>query len=204
MHTTSTQTNFDDAKNDNLHANSFDEGNIELSPSVHERLAPEVIKEARALILKQAQIQGQPINMLDALATITQWKIPRLVQALEHTVGLRWLSDAALNALSARLDLLPLARAIQFNCLIGHNERRQLVGVLSDPFDADAQIWLESQTQQPIEIGFSSALSIRAYLARLSESTHAVDEVIQDNRAAATMANLAKFPDSTTKANQTI
>ena len=145
----------------------------------HMTIDAAVLKQARALA---AQSQRSVIDELHALTGAE----PRLlVHAIAAPFGLAVLETAAMLDLLPAFDLLPLEKAMEKQCVMLRAEDQQLIGVIADPFDADLQTWLESQTRlnpaQPFLLSLALKSDIQAYLSKQEESVLAVDNLVAAN-----------------------
>ncbi|MDQ7990971.1 MAG: GspE/PulE family protein [Candidatus Dactylopiibacterium sp.] len=75
-------------------------------------------------------------------------------------------------------DLLPLARAQARGCTLQREAGGGLFAVLSDPFDADLQIWLEYLAGEAPRWCLALPADIQAYLSRHEASIRAVDSLV--------------------------
>jgi general secretion pathway protein E len=148
--------------------------------------APTVI-DLDAELIQQAHQKAahSQRSILLELETITQWEARQVVKVVASALGWRVLETADMLALSPAFALLPLSSALQRGCVLLQNDSLQLIGVITDPFDTDLQIWLEAQTQEraPLEICLALPADIHAYLAKLEETASAVDTLLQDSNA---------------------
>jgi general secretion pathway protein E len=142
---------------------------------VAEKLDTAVIQQARQQALQTRR------SMLNELEQLTQWDTRRVAQAVATTFGLKIIETAEMLSLNAALDILPLSRAMQHDSAILRGNDGNLIGIIANPFDADLQIWLESQSTNPLEIRFALQTDIRAYLNKLEETASAVDSLVHNN-----------------------
>jgi general secretion pathway protein E len=103
-----------------------------------------------------------------------------VVAALAKVLGMRSVETSHLMACGPELHRLPLSRAMARHAALVRDDQGALVGVLSDPFDTDALIWLESRAGGPVPIWLATAADIHAYLARLEATTRATDGLHQE------------------------
>ncbi|TWB41020.1 GspE/PulE family protein [Nitrospirillum pindoramense] len=120
---------------------------------------------------------------------------------LGRLLSLPVLGTADMLAMGDALDLLPLSRAMQRHTALLRPPAEAggppLLGVVSDPFDADLLTWLETLTAGQGGLGVALALrsDVQAYLSKLEETARAMDNVVQaddtnrrDGRTAATLS----------------
>ena len=68
-----------------------------------------------------------------------------LVQQLALMFGMTAIDLTGLLGMTPAFDLLPLALAQQWHCMLLRDADGILSGVLADPFDPDLQLWLNNQ-----------------------------------------------------------
>jgi general secretion pathway protein E len=93
---------------------------------------------------------------------------------------LKWpvMETVDMNEAAPAFDRLPLAKALQRGTVLLRTSAGELWGVLSDPFDADLQIWVDAHANAPLQFRLAVAEDIRAYLDRQEENTRAVDGML--------------------------
>ncbi len=137
----------------------------------------ETMRLARASALKS----GRPI--MAELEAMTQM-VPRdVLRAVAAKFFCRVIETAEMLDLKPAFNLLPLARAQQRGCVIlrdVHEGIERALAVISDPFDADLQVWLESVANTKLEYRLALISDIQAYLSRQEESIRAIDSMISD------------------------
>ena len=89
-----------------------------------------------------------------------------LVLQLAKLFGMGAVTATGLQALVPAFDLLRLPLARRWGCLLMREADGTLVGVLSDPFDPDLQLWLNSQAHGAVLMRLASSSDLQAYLAR--------------------------------------
>lgn len=89
-----------------------------------------------------------------------------LVLQLAKLFGMNALTQDGLQALTPAFDLLGLALARRWGCLLMREADGTLVGVLSDPFDPDLQLWLNSQAHGAVLMRLASSGDLQDFLAR--------------------------------------
>ncbi|MDY6948516.1 MAG: GspE/PulE family protein, partial [Pseudomonadota bacterium] len=74
---------------------------------------------------------------------------------------------------------MPLARAQQKRCVLLRvaDSQHTLLGVISDPFDADLMTFIESSVRDPVTFALATAADIHAYLNRHEASSRALDTI---------------------------
>ena len=103
-----------------------------------------------------------------------------LVLQLAKLFGMGAVTVDGLHAMTPAFDMLGLALARRWGCLLMRQADGTLVGVLSDPFDPDLQLWLNSQAHGAVLMRLASSSDLRSFLARHDGSVAAgtrTDEV---------------------------
>lgn len=98
-----------------------------------------------------------------------------LVLHLAKLFGMGAVTMAGLRAMVPAFDLLRLPLARRWGCLLMREADGTLVGVLSDPFDPDLQLWLNSQAHGAVLMRLASSTDLQAYLSR--QDGHAGDNM---------------------------
>ena len=106
-----------------------------------------------------------------------------LLAALAARFGWAVMETADMLACSPAFDRVPLAQALARHAVLLQDGAGRLVGVVSDPFDADLQTWLQAQaagagSDAPLELRLALQSDIGAYLSKQEESARAVDSLI--------------------------
>ncbi|MBC7513689.1 MAG: hypothetical protein H7234_04550 [Herminiimonas sp.] len=89
-----------------------------------------------------------------------------LVLQLAKLFGMNAVTMDDLQALVPAFDLLGLALARRWGCLLMREPDGTLVGVLSDPFDPDLQLWLNSQAHGAVLMRLAASNDLQMFLAR--------------------------------------
>jgi general secretion pathway protein E len=136
----------------------------------------ETMRLARSSALKS----GRPVMAeLEAMTQLDQRDVLRAVAEKFHCSVIE---TAEMLDMKPAFEILPLARAQQRGCVVlrGAVKRARPIAVISDPFDADLQVWLESVASTGLEYRLALLSDIQAYLARQEESIRAIDSMISD------------------------
>jgi general secretion pathway protein E len=88
-----------------------------------------------------------------------------LVAQLAALFGMSALDHAGMTALSPAFDLLPIALARRWHCLLLREADGTLLGVLADPFDPDLQLWLNSQAHGTVLMRLTSSIDLKKFLS---------------------------------------
>jgi general secretion pathway protein E len=133
----------------------------------------------------------------------------QLVRELAELFGWESIDTPQMQAFHPRFDLLPLASAMQRQCVLlsgPPGDAADAVGaslqaVLADPFDADLLPWIAARAgAQAATLQYRLALpaDIHAYLAQQEALTKAVDSVVEDAVGAQSDAPRAEVLSFTT------
>ena len=114
-------------------------------------------------------------SMINELADLTQQPPRELLQELAYSFSLEVLETADMLACTPAFDLLPLARALKRHCVLLHDAKGLLCGVIADPFDVDLQAWMESCSASRVHFKLALQEDIQACLSKLEESARATD-----------------------------
>ncbi len=101
-----------------------------------------------------------------------------LVLQLAKLFGMGAVTMAGLHALVPAFDLLRLPLARRWGCLLMREADGTLVGVLSDPFDPDLQLWLNSQAHGAVLMRLASSSDLQSYLTR--HDGHVIESIPSD------------------------
>ncbi|WP_408057960.1 GspE/PulE family protein [Undibacterium flavidum] len=146
-----------------------------MTPPINEESTIEVSNELLQRARQNALLND--CNLVTELELITNLCPRELVKKLAKPFGLNVLETAEMLSHSAVFELLPLSKAMQKHCVLLRNQEDQLIGVISDPFNADLQIWLETQAKSPIQYCLALQADIQAYLSKQEESVRATDSL---------------------------
>lgn len=141
------------------------------------RIEQEVLRRARASAVSSGR------SVMAELEAVTRLEARDVLRAVAAHFGCRVMETAEMLDCVAVFDLLPLARAQQRGCVLLQpkaEDRKRLLAVIADPFDADLQVWLESVAERALEFRLALASDIQAYLSKQEESIRAVDSLLSD------------------------
>jgi general secretion pathway protein E len=99
------------------------------------------------------------------------------VQALGALLRLDVVETADMLTWRAAVDLLPLPKALQSDCMLFRSGDGALVAVVPDPFELDLQDWLGALGGGEVEPCIALRADIQAYLTRLEQSARAMDSL---------------------------
>ena len=145
------------------------------------RLTPADVHAARAL----ANATGR--GVYEELEAASGLSGRDYVQALAALFGQSAVETAQMFDWTPAFDRLPLARALQRDCVLFRGEDQRLFAVVPDPFDAGLQDWIAAQAGGHPDILLALRADIHAYLARQEISVRATDGLMGEagHRAAA-------------------
>jgi general secretion pathway protein E len=145
--------------------------------------APELrLPQIDAALLQRAHLQSRQSHrsLLTELQELTAAEARDLVPAVAAQFGLKVLETAQMLALAPAFDLVPLSKAMRQYCVLLRTAASELIGVISDPFDADLQTWLETRAAAPVLYCLALQADIQAYLSKQEESVRAVDTLVSN------------------------
>ena len=82
-----------------------------------------------------------------------------------------------LRGCSPAFDLVPYAEAVRRGCVAARAAGGELFAVLSDPYDAAAQDWLEERIREPLAYRLAHPTELKAYLAQHEAGLRAMDDL---------------------------
>lgn len=134
-------------------------------------ITPELLKEARGYANRHH------VSMWLALIELTQFDPRNLLTALSQYCDLPVIENREMQEHAPAFDLLPLNRAMQKQSLILRDRHHTLFAVISDPFDSDAQTWLNSVSKSAVQFRLALNTDIQAFLSRQEELTRTTDHL---------------------------
>jgi general secretion pathway protein E len=90
-----------------------------------------------------------------------------------------------LNQLYPAFDVLHFAEAMERDCLALRNDDRDIVVIISDPFDVALQTWIEQHVSADFSWALAHRSDISAYLIHHEKSLHAMDSMQEIGEKAA-------------------
>ncbi|MBC3915998.1 type II/IV secretion system protein [Undibacterium sp. CY18W] len=118
------------------------------------------------------------VSLWDALIQISHLEPRHLLVAVATLFDMRIAETADMLACEPAFDLLPLNRAMQKQCVILRDANKKLLGIISDAFDPDAQVFLNSAAKSEIQFCLALNSDIQAYLSRQEESAKTTDGLV--------------------------
>ena len=82
-----------------------------------------------------------------------------------------------LSQLVPAFQMLTFSEAVERNCIVFGSGSEDFIVILSDPFDADLQTWLEQRIPTAFACGLAHRSDISAFLSNHEESLHAMDSI---------------------------
>ncbi len=133
----------------------------------------ETLRRARAAALASRR------SVMAELEALTGLEPRRLVRAMAVPFGMSVMETIDMAACAPAFDKLPLSRALQRHCVLLREAGGGVAGVISDPFDGDLQVWLDTLAGAPLEYRLALQGDIQAYLSKQEESARATDSLVQ-------------------------
>jgi general secretion pathway protein E len=129
---------------------------------------------------------AQGLTPAGALAALLGCDERQALQRLAASFGIAFREAPDLAACEPAFELLPLSRAQQKRAMLlrlpgapGETPARaRLLAVVSDPFDSDLWVQLESLARSPLSFALASDADIHALLNRHESGARAVDELL--------------------------
>ncbi|MCH8621742.1 GspE/PulE family protein [Undibacterium sp. TS12] len=117
------------------------------------------------------------VSMWTAMLQLTQTDARSLLAVLAQFCTMPVIETAEMQLLVPAFDLLPLNKAMQKQSLILRDKHGLLLAVLSDPFDSDVQVWLNSIAKSALQFRLSLNTDIQAFLSLQEESARTTDNL---------------------------
>lgn len=143
--------------------------------SPHERsalteLSGEVLQAARSASVRS----GRPL--IEELAEATGTTARDALVALAERFQMETTGMASMQTWSLADDFLPLGVAMRRSCLLFRDAGR-VIGVISNPFDTDAQQWLVALAPSAIAFRLTTPGDIQAYISQAEGRTRAIENI---------------------------
>jgi len=134
-------------------------------------------------IIQKAQIVSKTSKrpIMNEIETLAQMDARQVVEAVSKLLGWLVIETFEMHKLSPAYDLLPLSKSMQRNCLLMRDGDQVMVGIVSDPFDVDLSLWLETQAKGPISYRLALPSDISAYISKSEASAKAMDHIEKDS-----------------------
>jgi general secretion pathway protein E len=130
-----------------------------------------MVREAKTMAAQSKQ------SVSEVLENQTGLEPQEFVAALGHLLHYPVYTMEGLNSLEPAFEDLSFSRSSEWNCIALRNDDDELIVIMSDPFNLEAQTWLE----QHIPLNFSWALAhhsdVSAYLSFHEKSLNAMDSM---------------------------
>lgn len=118
------------------------------------------------------------VSMWTAMLQLTQTDARSLLAVLAQFCNMPVIETAEMQLHVPAFDLLPLNKAMQKQSLILRDTHGLLFAVLSDPFDSDVQVWLNSIAKSALQFRLSLNTDIQAFLSLQEESARTTDNLM--------------------------
>jgi len=134
-----------------------------------------MLRQARASALVSQR------SLIAELEVITGMDPRQLVRALAVPFGMQVAETIDMLECVPAFDKLPLSRALQRHCVLLREADGRVAGIISDPFDADLQVWLDTLAGAPLDYRLALQADIQAYLSKQEETARATDTLVQND-----------------------
>ena len=116
-------------------------------------------------------------SVVEILEDQSSLKGSDFVNALGNLFHYQIFTMEDLAQLVPAFHILTFPEAVERNCIVFGNEEEELFVILSDPFNADLQTWLEQRITSAFTIAIAHRSDVSAYLATHEESMLAMDSI---------------------------
>ncbi|MFA9439541.1 GspE/PulE family protein [Uliginosibacterium sp. sgz301328] len=140
---------------------------------------PAAMLDIAILARGRAAAQASGRSAMSELETLTGLPSRDLLRAVATRLRYAVIETADMLDCVPAFDVLPLARAQQRHCVL-LRQGEAMIAAISDPFDADLQVWLESIAHRSLEYRLALEGDILAYLSKQEESMRAMDSLLAD------------------------
>lgn len=133
-----------------------------------------ILTRARSL----AQSSGQ--SLFSSLQELTGQEQRTLIKVVASLFDLVPIETEEMMSLPPAFDLVSLSKSMQRQCAllrVRENTQQNVIGIITDPFDTDLMIWLETQATSYISYRLALPSDLAAYLTKQEESVRAVDHM---------------------------
>lgn len=133
-----------------------------------------ILTRARSL----AQSSGQ--SLFSSLQELTGQEQRALIKVVAPLFDLVPIETEEMMSLPPAFDLVSLSKSMQRQCALlrlRENTELNVIGIITDPFDTDLMIWLETQATSYISYRLALPSDLTAYLTKQEESVRAVDHM---------------------------
>jgi len=148
-------------------------------------LTVEMIRSARDLARQSNQ------SVMGALEAVTGRVGRDITELLGEYLGWPVVETRHMHEASPAFDLMLLVQALHKGAVLLRCSDGALWAVVSDPFDADLQVWLNARANAPLQYRLAFAEDIRAYLDKQEESARTVDGILSVDATGASDKKLA-------------
>ncbi len=111
---------------------------------------------------------------------LTQSEPRHLLEQVARHFLLPTTDMAAMISCTPAFDRLPLARAQQRQCVL-LRDTDGMIGVFSDPYAQDLQVWVETLAAAPLRWRLALPADIHAYLSKQEESVRSLDTLVTED-----------------------
>ena len=143
-------------------------------------------------LMRQAQDQAKAENlpMVEPLQQILELDNEQFLNALGARVGLPVVTMAAINSITAALDLMPFRDMLRHECLLLRDEDDELLLVVSDPFNHKLRQWADANLNFVYTKCLAHRSDIAAYLTRQEKGLRAMESLeSQEQREGGAQSN---------------
>ncbi|WP_428718916.1 GspE/PulE family protein [Undibacterium curvum] len=133
-----------------------------------------ILTRARSLAQSSSQ------SLFSSLQELTGQEQRTLIKVVASLFDLVPIETEEMMSLPPAFDLVSLSKSMQRQCAllrVRENTQQNVIGIITDPFDTDLMIWLETQATSYISYRLALPSDLAAYLTKQEESVRAVDHM---------------------------
>ena len=130
-------------------------------------------------LMREAQDQASVDNlpMVEPLQQLLELDNAQFLLALGQRVGLPVVSMATINSMQPALDVVPFRDMLRRECLLLRGDDKQLMLVVSDPFDQQLRHWADAHLEFVYVKCLAHRSDINAYLTRQEKGLRAMESL---------------------------
>jgi general secretion pathway protein E len=125
--------------------------------------------------LQAARVSDKPL--IEALEERLACGPAEFLERLAATLRMSGVALDEMRREEPAFDVIPYAEAVRRGCIALRSREGELAIVLGNPYDLDAQEWIEERVSAPFEYRVAHRLDVAAYLSQQEVSLRALDGV---------------------------
>jgi general secretion pathway protein E len=124
-----------------------------------------------------ARARGSDKSLVEALEEQLGCEPAQFVERLSQTLYMPAMTLEQIRAEKPAFDVVPYGDAARRACIALRDVDGTLSVVLGDPYDLDAQEWIESRVAEPFDYRVAHRLDVAAYLSQQESGLRAMDGI---------------------------